>query len=174
MGEKYPRVDGKFSLECYQKAAESCFRQAYGDAVPAAAFNGLAALAFHVPFPKMVKKAVQHLGLAFGWSEAATEALFAAKVAPAMELSRQVGNAYTASLWLSVAAALRGRSAGERIAAFSYGSGFGAELFELAAGPAAAAGDWMLEVAADLETRRPLSGEEYLALRAAEVPVLAG
>jgi hydroxymethylglutaryl-CoA synthase len=169
VGEKYPRVDGKFSLECYQKAAESCFLQAYGKARPED-LESLAGLAFHVPFPKMVKKTVQHLGAAFGWSEAEAAALFAAKVEPTMELNRQVGNAYTASLWLSVADSLRGRAAGERIAAFSYGSGYGAELFELRAGPAAQERVWAVEVEADLATRRLLSGEEYLALR--QTPVL--
>lgn len=173
VGEKYPRVDGKFSLDCYQKAAAMCFREAYGAPAPTD-LGGLAACAFHVPFPKMVKKAVQHLGAAFGWSEAETESFHAAKVAPTLELNRQVGNAYTASLWLAVADTLRGRREGERIAAFSYGSGFGAELFELTAGPAAAAGAWGLEVEADLAARRRIGGEEYLALRAAEAPALAG
>jgi hydroxymethylglutaryl-CoA synthase len=172
VGEKYPRVDGKFSLECYQKAAESCFRQAFGEAAPAD-FDGLAALAFHVPFPKMVKKAVHHLGAGFGWSEAEAAAFFASKVEPTLALNRQVGNAYTASLWLSVADTLRGRAAGEKIAAFSYGSGYGAELFELEAGPAAREAAWAVEVEADLATRRLVSGEEYLELRAAAAPVLA-
>lgn len=169
VGEKYPRVDGKFSLECYQKAAESCFRQAYGEATPQD-FGHLAACAFHVPFPKMVKKAVQHLGAAFGWNEADTEAFFAAKVEPTLGLNRQVGNAYTASLWLSVADILRGRAEGQKIAAFSYGSGYGAELFELEAGPAARAAEWSVDLEADLATRRIITAEEYLELRSAEIP----
>lgn len=173
VGEKYPRVDGQFSLECYQKAAESCFRQAYGEATPAD-LRTLAALAFHVPFPKMVKKAVLHLGNSFGWSEAETATLFADKVAPTMELNRRVGNAYTASLWLAVADTLRGKNVGERVAAFSYGSGYGAELFELVAGPAAKEAGWAVEVEADLATRRQIGAEEYLQLRAAEAAVLAG
>lgn len=173
VGEKYPRVDGQFSLECYQKAAESCFRQAYGDAQPAD-FEELAALAFHVPFPKMVKKAVLHLGKSFGWSDAETGQFFENKVAPTMELNRRVGNAYTASLWLAVADTLRGKKTGERIAAFSYGSGYGAELFELTAGPAAREAAWAVEVEADLATRRHIGAEEYLQLREAEQTVLAG
>lgn len=172
VGEKYPRVDGRFSLECYQKAAEACFRQAYGEARPED-LERLAALAFHVPFPKMVKKTLQHLGARLAWSEAETAAFYAAKVEPTMSLNRLVGNAYTASLWLSVADTLRGRAEGEKIAAFSYGSGYGAELFELAAGPAARQGAWAVEVEADLATRREISGEEYLAMRRT-VPALAG
>ena len=170
VGEKYPRVDGQFSLECYQKATASCFRQAYGEAVPA----HLDAAAFHVPFPKMVKKAVLHLGQSCGWSDRDTQSFFEAKVAPTMEVNRLVGNAYTASLWLSVAGTLRGRAEGEKIAAFSYGSGYGSELFELIAGPAARSAAWAIELEADLAARRDITGEEYLALRQAEAPVLAG
>lgn len=173
VGEKYPRVDGKLSLECYQQAAAACFRQAYGEMRPED-LEALAALAFHVPFPKMVKKAVAHLGAARGWSDAETAAFFAAKVEPTLALNREVGNAYTASLWLSVADTLRGRAAGERIAAFSYGSGYGAELFELTAGPAARAADWAIELEADLATRRVLSGPEYLELRQSEALVQVG
>ena len=49
------------------------------------------------------------------------------------EWNRRCGNAYTASLWISVARALSGRRPGERIAAFSYGSGFGAAVVAAAA-----------------------------------------
>lgn len=174
VGEAYPQVDGQFSLECYQKAAAACFRQAYGEAVPTGALQHLEALCFHVPFPKMVKKTVNHLGVSFGWSEGETATFFAAKVEPTMELNRQVGNAYTASLWLSVTDTLRGKKTGEKIAAFSYGSGYGAELFELTAGPAAEDAAWAVELEADLASRRSITGEEYLALREAKTPAFAG
>ena len=64
--------------------------------------------------------------------------VFEEKVGAVMSWNRPMGNSYTASLWFSVAEALAGRREGERITAFSYGSGFGAELFELTAGPKAA------------------------------------
>ena len=63
------------------------------------------------------------------------------------------GNAYTASLWISVANALQGLSPGERIAAFSYGSGFGAELLSLVAGPAAKEGAWAADIEKDVANR---------------------
>ncbi len=166
VGESFPRVDGQFSLECYKRAAERCFHALVGDGDAAAVLDELGALCFHVPFPKMVKKAVLHVGESFGWSAEQCEALFRERVDPTMGWSRLAGNGYTASLWLAVAEALRGRRAGERLAAFSYGSGFGSELLTLTAGPLAAAGAWAADIEGDLAGRRLVSGEEYLALRA--------
>jgi hydroxymethylglutaryl-CoA synthase len=174
VGEAFPRVDGQFSLDCYLKAAEHCFGQVFGqDRTAFLALEELAALCFHVPFPKMVQKAFWHVGRCCGWSEAEIQALFVAKVVPTMTLNRQVGNAYTASLWLSVAEALRGKRAGERLAAFSYGSGFGSELLQLVAGPDAAAGEWMVDVDADLAARRLIDGAAYERLRRADRHPLA-
>jgi hydroxymethylglutaryl-CoA synthase len=113
----------------------------------------------------MVRKAVEQIGQAFGWTAERIEALFRDKVDPSMVWNRLAGNAYTASLWISVAQALRGLAAGERLAAFSYGSGFGAELLLLAAGPAAAAGAWAADVEHDLAARRRIDAEEYRRLR---------
>ncbi len=165
VGEAFPRVDGPFSLDCYKRGAERCFTALVGRGDPAEVLAGLRYLCFHVPFPKMVKKAVVAVGEAFGMSAEAIEALFRDKVDPTMGWNRLTGNAYTASLWISVAEALRGRAAGERLAAFSYGSGFGSELLVLEAGPAAAAGAWAADVEADLASRRLIDAEEYRRLR---------
>ncbi|MFW5875135.1 MAG: hydroxymethylglutaryl-CoA synthase family protein [Myxococcota bacterium] len=167
VGESFPRVDGPLSLECYMRAAESCFGAWIGEGGDAqAALDGLVASCFHVPFPKMVKKAVMRLGSSFGLDEALTANFFEQKVAPTMRLNRQVGNAYTASLWLSVADALAGRAEGERLGAFSYGSGFGSELLLLEAGPEAKAGDWKSDIDGDLKARRLIDEDEYTRLRA--------
>jgi hydroxymethylglutaryl-CoA synthase len=80
------------------------------------------------------------------------------------------GNAYTASLWISVANALQGLSPGERIAAFSYGSGFGAELLSLVAGPRAKAGAWAADVEKDVANRRLITAQDYRKLRATVQP----
>jgi hydroxymethylglutaryl-CoA synthase len=115
----------------------------------------------------MVRKAVQQLGDTFGWSGAETEAFHREKVEPTMAWNRLAGNCYTASLWLSVAQQLAGASVGDRFAAFSYGSGFGAELLGLTAGELAEAGPWAAEVEEDLKTRQCIDGEAYLRLRGA-------
>ncbi len=161
VGESFPKVDGPLSLECYNLGAERTFAALAGDRPVAEIVGELDALCFHVPFPKMVKKAVMHLGVANGWDEATTANLFETKVMPTMEDNRRIGNAYTASLWFSVARALRGLAAGQRIAAYSYGSGFGAELLTLTAGKDAADARWAADLEADLAGRKQLTAEAY-------------
>ncbi len=169
VGEAHPRVDGPLSLECYKRGAVRCFEALVTASDPAAdpqeALAPFRALCFHVPFPKMVKKAVVAVGESFGWPAERTEALYRDRVAPSMGWNVRVGNSYTASLWISVAEALRGLNEGERITAFSYGSGFGTELLTLEAGPAAAAGAWGEDVERDLAARREIDAEEYVRVR---------
>jgi len=167
VGEAFPRVDGPFSLDCYKRAAAECFiALVEDDGRPADEIvDGFASLCFHVPFPKMVKKAVIEIGERFGWEPERVSALFRDKVETVMGWNRMCGNAYTASLWISVAQALRGLPEGERIAAFSYGSGFGAELLTLTAGPEATQGAWAEDVETDLAGRERLDGERYRAMR---------
>ena len=136
-------------------------------------FADLAALCFHVPFPKMVKKAVLHMGEQLDLSEEESAALFNEKVDPQMQWNRRCGNAYTASLWISVAQGLAGRAEGERLAAFSYGSGFGAELLTLTAGPRAAEGAWAEDVEADFGGRELIDAARYEELRGVELALTA-
>ncbi len=164
VGEEFPRVEGPLSLDCYKRAAANCFRQLVEDR-GIEAVDTMVASCFHVPFPKMVKKAVIEVGERLGWDEAKTTAYFAEQVDPTMEWNRQCGNAYTASLWISVAHALRGLAVGESIGAFSYGSGFGAELLVLEAGPAAARGAWAMDVEADFAARTEVDAAAYESLR---------
>ena len=175
VGQAFPSVEGQLSLDCYKLAAESCFadyvafQQSEGGAAgesPRAILNALHAVCFHVPFPKMVKKAVAAVGERLGLGEGETSAFFEDKVAPTMRVNARVGNCYTASLWVSVASTLAGLPKGTRIGAFSYGSGFGAELLTLSAGPAAKAGAWMPTAERDLNERQMLTAGEYAALRA--------
>lgn len=165
VGQAFPSVDGPLSLDCYQRAAQSCFAELVGSHKPDAVLRGLSALCFHTPFPKMVRKAVGRLGEAWGLDAAQTEDLYASKIDPTMEWNRAMGNSYTASLWTAVAYALRGRARGERLAAFSYGSGFGAELLLLEAGAAAREAAWTADIDSDLSSRRRLSKDEYQSLR---------
>ncbi len=166
IGDSYPRVDGPLSLDCYKRAAERCFQALVGKRDPEAVLSELAAICFHVPFPKMVRKAVERVGELFGWSAERIETFFRDKVDPTMLWNSLCGNAYTASLWISVARALGGLEAGQKVAAFSYGSGFGAELLMLEAGPAAAAAAWSEDVERDLGARRKIGGEDYQRFRA--------
>lgn len=166
VGHDYPLVEGPLSLECYQRATSECFSALIGDNDPEEFLRGFAALCFHVPFPKMVKKAVQRLGESFGWDEATTRFFFEEKVDPTMSWNRRCGNAYTAALWISVAQTLKGLREGERITAFSYGSGFGAELLVLRAGPLAKRGEWANDVEGDFKRRSQIDAKAYAELRA--------
>lgn len=170
VGEAHPRVEGPLSLDCYKRAAERCFA-GLGEA--GWAIDDFDAVCFHVPFPKMVKKAVVHVGELLGWDEERASGFFAEKVDPNMGWNRGSGNTYTASLWTSVAEALAGMEDGRRLAAFSYGSGFGAELLTLTAGPGAAEGSWAEDVERDFAERRRLDAAGYAELRGDRIAAVA-
>lgn len=165
VGDSYPKVDGALSLDCYKRAAENCFKAMIGKRDPEIVLRELAAICFHVPFPKMVRKAFFRVGEYLDLNAERIDDFFQEKIYPTMAWNRLCGNAYTASLWISVAQALKGLSAGERVAAFSYGSGFGAELLMLEAGPDAERGGWEEDVAADFESRTHIDAARYTQLR---------
>jgi len=169
VGEAYPRVDGKLSLDCYQRATDECFGQLVADRGDDAIAK-IDAACFHVPFPKMVRKAVAKLGESRGWSEAATSSFYESKVEKTMAWNTRIGNAYTAALWVSVANALSTAKPGDTISAFSYGSGFGAELVMLRAGEKAGDASLREDAEADLGGRRLIDGAEYTSLRERVVP----
>ena len=78
-----------------------------------------------------------------------------------MDWNRLCGNAYTASLWIAVAKTLAGLNEGDKISAFSYGSGCGAELVILKAGPEAKEGAWTQDVKEDFAKRKEITAEDY-------------
>lgn len=169
VGQLFPSVDGPLSHACYVRAASRCFAALEADPERPFALDEADAVAFHVPFPKMVVKAVRGLGEVFGWDAARTEDFLTKKVEPGMRWNRDVGNAYTASAWLSAASLLAGMRPGGKLLVFSYGSGFGAELLALRAGPAAAFAAFEGDLRDDLAARRTIDEREYVALRAEHV-----
>ena len=148
LGRREAMVDGKYSVECYLEALAGAFtayraleRPALGADEPLSA--RLARFLYHTPFPKMAVKAHRRL-LELDWRAAARaagetdrleEAMAASHrdaVAPGLEAVARVGNTYTASLYLCLAALLEregSRLAGQRLGLFSYGSGCCAEFF---------------------------------------------
>ena len=165
VGDSFPSVDGQLSLDCYKQAVIECFSGLIGGRDSREVLAKYRALCFHVPFPKMVKKAVLHLGEELGWTPQEAEQLYLSKVEDSLEWNQLTGNAYTASLWISVARALVGLSEGTPIVAFSYGSGYGAELLELTAGPTASSAPWVADVEEDLRMRKPVDMWGYETLR---------
>lgn len=162
VGESFPRVDGKFSLNCYKEAAEGCFRAWTEQEGGAAALDTLGAVCFHVPFPKMVKKAFFHVTDELQIAEAAS--FYEARVAPHMAWNRRTGNSYTASAWYSLGHALSSLSAGTRVGLFSYGSGAGAELMFLRLNRPLGA-SWRARFEDALDAREALSADAYQAFR---------
>lgn len=170
VGESYPRVEGKFSLDCYNEAVENCFKQLVGERDAQSALAEFVGVCFHVPFPKMVQKGVARLTEVYGWDKSQEQHFFKTQIEPTLAWNRLVGNCYTASLWIAVAQQLASHKAGARLAAFSYGSGFGAELFGLTLGPKAENRAWVSDVEQDFAQRKLLSGEAYLDLRSSGKP----
>jgi hydroxymethylglutaryl-CoA synthase len=149
LGRREAIVDGKYSVACYLDAlagAFSAFRflERPPLALDEAFSDRMAALLYHVPFPKMAAKAHRRL-VELDWRaaparwaavEARLEELAAASyeelVAPGLAAVARIGNTYTASLYLCLASLLEERGArlgGRRLGLFSYGSGCCAEFF---------------------------------------------
>jgi hydroxymethylglutaryl-CoA synthase len=132
-------VDGKYSVDCYLDALASAFRSYRRlERPPLEAGEGLvdrlARLLYHSPFPKMAAKAHRRLlELDYGAvTDAAYDASYRDLVAPGLAGVAQIGNTYTASLYVCLASVLEDEGrllAGRRVGFFSYGSGCCAEFF---------------------------------------------
>jgi hydroxymethylglutaryl-CoA synthase len=172
VGEAYPKVDGPLSLKCYKDAVASTFGDWAGDDDAPFQPGDCESFSFHCPFPKMVKKGFTHGAGAVGIDDAAASELFEQSVAPSLAWNAEVGNCYTASTWLSVACALQTTDA-KNLAAFSYGSGCGAELL-LFQRPDDSQGRLdASDMVRYLEEREVLSAADYQRLRASEAAAVA-
>ena len=119
-------VDGKYSttvyieffLECWQRYQQLTGRQ----------LDDFTALTFHLPFTKMGKKGLE--GLLKDDHSAIAEKM-RHQLTASQKYSREVGNLYTGSLYLSVMSLLQNGDvkAGDRIGLFSYGSGAEGEFY---------------------------------------------
>lgn len=126
VGHDYPMVDGQLSNETYIQAFQKIweeYQSRYKKTI--ADFD---ALAFHIPYTKMGKKAL--LAALEDESPEEQERILA-KYEASIVYSRQVGNLYTGSLYLGLISLLENGqlNAGEQIGLFSYGSGTVAEFF---------------------------------------------
>ncbi len=162
LGRREAVVDGHYSIACYLEALSGAYRGWRERAIAREMIRPkdlpseqLARVVYHVPFCKMAKKAhaqVRRCDIedtrGVTWNEAldaqeapAMTASFEKQVASTLGLCAQVGNAYTASLYLGIAGLLEKEAAaleGERIGLFSYGSGCCGEFFSGVVGKKAA------------------------------------
>jgi len=158
-------VDGKFSIDCYLDAlsgATADFAAAHDLAETSSLLDRFEAMLYHTPFPKMGMKAHRRFAEATG--RAADAADTARRlVEPWLEMSRRVGNSYTASLYLGLAwlASTGGRLDGREISLFSYGSGCCAEFFTGRFAPGSHEVGRTIDAAGLLARRSRLSVEEY-------------
>jgi len=163
VGSPFPIIQGKQSIEAYCRALSHCVL-AYRNAHGAQAFDSLDRLCCHVPFRRMVTKALSFLSNKLGLS-GEEETRFLQKFTPDFQWTQQIGNAYNASLWISFAHALSTLQTGNRIGVFSFGSGCGAEFMEATVTDPHDA-PFSQDVAQDLAARTLLSIGEYTAFRA--------
>ncbi|KFJ04719.1 hydroxymethylglutaryl-CoA synthase [Bifidobacterium subtile] len=118
---------GKYSEQVYLEMFAEDWREA--ESLGLTQVSGLQALLFHIPFSKMGRKGLRTLESVIPVSD--YERL-TARFEKGIMYGQEVGNLYTASLYLSLISLLeRDESlcAGDRIGLFSYGSGSVAELF---------------------------------------------
>ncbi|MBX3215788.1 MAG: hydroxymethylglutaryl-CoA synthase [Labilithrix sp.] len=170
-------VDGHYSVSCYLDAVAGAFG-AWRDEDVRRGGAPLARTAYHVPYVKMAKKADRHRAIACeGLDEAAAEARFARDVGSSLAFAAEVGNVYTGSLYMALAALLHAEAGvleGERVGLFSYGSGCVAEFF--AGRVAVGAADVVESLALDepLRDRVRLDFGAYEAIRRADGDEPAG
>ena len=157
--ESYPRVDGPLSLKNYSEAAKMCFQQIQDNLNLKPYYADYQALCFHVPFPKITLKALRDIGQAQGWTTAEINTIYATKVNPYLTYNRITGNSYTSSLWVSVAHALTEMRADQRLLAFSYGSGCGAELLQLT--KTSQNQEWLEDLQALTSERKYITAQQY-------------
>lgn len=166
-------VDGGASVQGYLMALDVAAGRYLGGRPPRAWDAHL----FHAPYPRLVHKAFRRLldqrfvRLAEG--ETFEQAL-ARRIDPALAVARQVGNAYSASIYLQLAALVEAREplgAPADVTLFSYGSGFAASFSGIYLAAGASTGG---SLASRLARRRALPIAEYEAVRRASVSLERG
>lgn len=151
--------DSDLSLLSYLECLEQSFRM-YCERVPgtdvATSFD---ALVWHTPFAGMVKGAHRQMMRRFAALDpAAVAADYERRVAGGLDYCSEVGNIYSAALYLALCCVLDRTPPSERrrLGLFSYGSGCASEFYSGRTGPGRRP-----ELAKAIADRRPLAMDEY-------------
>lgn len=107
---EYPVVDGALSIQCYLWALRECAT----NYILEETFDHVV---MHTPYCKLIQKGCRVLEEVSGCSE------WIAKADAGLKVCKQVGNMYTAALYGALASLLSQCTVGQKILAFSYGSG---------------------------------------------------
>jgi len=122
-------VDGKYSSKLYLTMLEKSWQQY--QTVSGRQFADHDYFCYHTPVPRLVEKAHQYL-LKLNNMTHLPEEVSAKQVNDSLVYGKQIGNSYSASLYVGLASLLdsaTGDLAGKRIGFYSYGSGCVAEYF---------------------------------------------
>lgn len=156
--------DSDLSLVAYLDCLEQSF-SAYSARVDNVDFSRtFDYLAFHTPFPGMVKGAhrmlMRKLKNANG---AVSDADFQQRVSPSLAYCVEVGNIYSATLYLALCGLVDTvyLPGPKRVGLYSYGSGCCAEFFSGIIGPAASGKLKRMNLRSRLDERYQLSMKEY-------------
>ena len=165
-------VDGEESIAAYLQAVEGSWKDYTEQG--GRSLEEFSAFCYHQPFTKMAYKAHRHL-LNYCGYDTAKEAVEAA-VGQTTAYNAVVGNSYTASVYLGLAALLDQAEdlSGRPVGFLSYGSGSVAEFF---AGTVSPGYREALRTAAHreaIERRKPVGFAEYRALHGRSFPVDGG
>ncbi len=166
-------VQGKLSIDSYLEVVDHTYEQYQQH-------SGFQAmdyryLLFHVPFPKMAKKAFWRVAAIDNGGEQADEAVtladYETRTQPALYANTMMGNLYSGSLYLSLAGLLsyhREQASSQRLGLFSYGSGCCGEFFSGVTAALPKDLTWRIGLEEGLARREAVSYESYRALRAAQ------
>lgn len=122
-------VEGKYSSRLYLNMLEKTWQQY--QALTNRQFRDQEYYCYHMPVPRLVEKAHQHLAKVSGVDKL-SETELQKQIGYSLEYGRQIGNSYTASLYVSLASLFDltpDDLSGKRIGFYSYGSGCVAEFF---------------------------------------------
>lgn len=121
---KTPLVDGTFSAIKYLQSMKQCWVDYQNNG--GRSFDNLSKFCYHLPFARMADKAHQHL------SKMNDHTPDIQKIHAGKIYNEEVGNCYSASLYLSLVSMLDNNTtdlSGQNIGLFSYGSGAVGEFF---------------------------------------------
>ncbi|MET8727403.1 MULTISPECIES: hydroxymethylglutaryl-CoA synthase family protein [Streptomyces] len=156
--------DSDLSLMAYMECLVHSFR-AYRERVPGAdLMTSFDHLVFHTPFAGMVKGAHRRLRRAESPAPPAEiDADFTTRVEPCLRYASQVGNVYSAALYLALCSLVDhvDLSVPKRLGMFSYGSGCASEFYSGVVTPVGRARVAGRRIADAIADRRPLSLPEY-------------
>lgn len=122
-------VDGKYSCEIYMKYLEECWNQYY--ALTKRSFAEHAYFCYHTPVPNLVERSHQRLARKAQAKNLSSEEI-QNKIVNSLIYNREIGNSYTASLYIGIASLLDNTEenlAEKNIGLYSYGSGASSEFF---------------------------------------------